>query len=176
MTTTTKYYIMKNFLTTKKIPEDIQDMIFDNMVPEHQKINIVDNMFQTINIYILGIEKNHTYLMTTIIEDYNMKVEDELFYYEESAEDIKYINFVKLDDWLDDCNNDSECDYDEDGFHGALERKKEFEINIRQRFSFYKLYEKNDTLKNNSMIDESYENKKKYCSQYIEKNWDDDDY
>jgi len=185
-----KYNIIKEILNKNKIPEDIQEIIIDKLVPEHQKINLIDEFKkerpwdENSEEYIafnndrpLSTRFNRpcgwrTYFKDVVNHTYIKKVNFNCFnpahyQYLEFDDDERYI--------LNSCYDEDIYDYFGDFFSpedfnnwvvdGILEKKKFYEINARDRYSFYKLHQDpcfKHFYSNNMIftIDAYYENKK----------------
>ena len=165
-------------------------MIVDKLVPEHQKINLIDEYKkdrpwdENSEEYIAYLSERplSTRFNTSCGWRTNFKEDVETYYIKKvdfncfNPSHYDYLEFYGEERHiLNSCYDEDIYDYFGDFFSpedfnnwvvdGILEKKKFYEINARHRFSFYKLYE-DPCLKNrhsNNMIftiDAYYENKK----------------
>lgn len=162
-----KYNIIKEVLNKNKIPIDIQEMIVDKLVPEHQKINLVDE-YKKDRPWDEDSEEYQNYLMDRPLSTRFNLSSGWKNYFKEDVE-ATYIKKVNFDDYYDTQHtNYLEFDgeerqllntcYDEDIYNyfsqffspedfmdwvvdNMLEKKKFYEITTRHRYSFYKLFQ-----------------------------------
>ncbi len=164
-----KYKIIKMILYRKKIPIDIQEMIVDNLVPEHQKKNIIFHYKNR-----PGIFKWESLFLGELRDSYQDKIYNNNCFNPGHTRWLEEIDDEERQILSGCCDKDilryfvdyfNEVDFN-DYIEIALEKKKMYEMNARDRYSFYKLY--NDpSFKHRwswgmiEMIDSHYENKKK---------------
>ena len=163
-----KYNIIKEVLDKNKIPIDIQEMIVDKLVPEHQKINLVDE-YKKERPWDEDSEEYQNYLMDRPLSTRFNLSSGWKNYFREDVEET-YIKKVNFDDYyntqhtnylefdgeerqlLNSCYDEDIYNYfseyfmSEEDFIGwvvdnMLEKKKSYEIDARHRYSFYKKYD-----------------------------------